>query len=361
MQSTIFSFMNKNSYYIIGVMSGTSLDGIDLAYIHFDLNPHWSYEIITAETFAYPLEWEEQLRAAVNYDDLRLKELDQNYTTYLAGMISGFMRKHDIIEVDAVCSHGHTIKHEPHNGYTLQIGNLPQLANLLQQKVVCDFRVQDVKLGGQGAPLVPMGDEILFRSFDYCVNLGGFANISMGTPKARLAYDICAVNTVLNHFANKKGLPYDRDGALARKGKVDQDLLNKLNSLAFYEQKPPKSLGIEWVNRELLPLFETTSSIPDNLHTYAVHAAEQIALQLGSSPAKKVLMTGGGAFNSFLMDEIKKRTKVEVVIPSKEVVNFKEALIFAFLGVLRLRGEVNVLGSVTGARKDHSAGNIFLP
>ncbi len=357
----IFTLMNKNNYNVIGIMSGTSLDGIDLAHIHFNFSEGWSYEIIAAETISYPKKWEKKLSEAVFYDNIRLNDLNKEYTKFLTEVISKFLSKNDISECDAICSHGHTIKHEPENAYTLQIGNLPELAKILGHTVVCDFRVQDVKLGGQGAPLVPIGDELLFPQYDYCLNLGGFANISTQLTGERLAYDICAVNTVLNFLAQKLNMSYDKDGKVAASGELNVELLEKLEKIPFYGLRPPKSLGIEWVNKYIIPILEGYDSVPSLLRTYTEHAAELIANEFRNSSEEKVLVTGGGAFNSFLMQEIQKRTNTQVIIPPVEVVNFKEALIFAFLGVLKLRGETNVLGSVTGASKDHSSGYIYLP
>ncbi len=280
--------------------------------------------------------------------------------SFFLKVISEFLSKNDIFEPDAICSHGHTIKHEPENGFTFQIGNLPALASNLGHTVVCDFRVQDVEMGGQGAPLVPVGDELLFGSYDYCLNLGGFANISTKPNGERVAYDICAVNTVLNFLSQKTGVPYDRDGEIAASGELNEKLLEELEKLPFYGLRPPKSLGIEWVSKYIFPLLERyENSIPSLLRTYTEHAAEMIANELRDSSEEKVLVTGGGAFNDFLIKEIQRRTKTEIVIPSAEVVNYKEALIFAFLGVLKLRGENNVMSSVTGASKDHSSGVIF--
>ena len=342
-------------------MSGTSLDGIDLALLNFTKNNSWSYKILASETIPYSAVWEKRLSKSSFLGPQSLQSLNEEYTHLLAEVIISFMRKHRVTELDAVCSHGHTVKHEPENGYTLQIGNLPKLANLTGQRVVCDFRVQDVKMGGQGAPLVPVGDELLFPDYDDCLNLGGFGNISTRRNGKRIAYDICAVNTVLNFLANKLGKAFDKDGALAASGVLDEKLLNRLNSLEYYRLEAPKSLGIEWVNRHIFPLFETSVPVKDLLHTFSVHAANKIASELTGTSEEKVLITGGGAFNSFLIKEIGKRTDVQLVIPSVEVVNFKEALIFGFLGVLKLRGEANVLSSVTGAEKDHSSGVIFEP
>ena len=350
--------MKKASYKVIGVMSGTSLDGIDLAYISFDFKTKWKYNIITAQTISYPLNWQETLADAVNFSKDRLEGLDQKYTAFLAQVISKFIESHHITEVDAVCSHGHTIKHEPQNKYTLQIGNLPELAYLTGQRVVCNFRVQDVELGGQGAPLVPIGDRLLFSEYKYCLNLGGFANISTERKNQRLAYDICAVNTVLNIYSKKLGKEFDEGGKLAASGEFDKKLFEELQSLEFYKKQAPKSLGIEWVQAEVFPILEKYSDLPSVLHTYAKHIASQIAAALDNDPESRVLVTGGGAFNTFLMKQIKEASACHFTIPSNEIIDFKEALIFGLLGVLKLRGEINVLSSVTGASKDHSSGVI---
>jgi len=352
--------MKKANYKVIGVMSGTSLDGIDLVYVNFDFKNSWSYKILKAETVPYPLNWQETLAGAINYSEERLTDLNKKYTNFLAGIISRFIETHQIKDIDAVCSHGHTIKHEPENNYTLQIGNLPELAYLSGQKVICDFRVQDVALGGQGAPLVPIGDKLLFSDYKYCVNLGGFANISMEKNGQRLAYDICAVNTVLNYYSQKLGKEFDEGGKLASSGELNKNLLKELNKLPFYAQKPPKSLGIEWVKSEVFPILEKyEENIPNILHTFTFHLAQQIAKTLDDGPESKVLMTGGGTFNNFLMRLLKNESQCHFTIPSDEIINYKEALIFGLLGVLKLRDEVNVLKSVTGAKKDHSSGVIY--
>lgn len=353
--------MKKNEYHVLGIMSGTSLDGIDIAHLFFEKGESWSYKIISAETIPYPREWQEVLEQAVSYEKNRLEIINKEYTAYLAEVINEFISRNEIKDLDAVCSHGHTIKHEPENGFTLQIGNLPELASMINQVMVCDFRVQDVELGGQGAPLVPIGDELLFEDYEYCLNLGGFANISTKQDGQRIAYDICPVNTVLNHLAEKLGQPYDKDGEIAMVGKLDHELLEELNSKEFYRKNPPKSLGIEWVRAEIFPLLGRDKEVPSLMHTYAVHAGLQISRNVADDPEVKMLVTGGGAYNKFLMSEISSRTKAKVVIPSDEVVNYKEALIFGFLGILRLRREANTLSSVTGAAKDHSSGKIFHP
>ena len=354
--------MKKSDYFVIGVMSGTSLDGIDLAYIHFDVENNYKFQILEAQTVDYSKKWREKLNSAIDLEDNRLRDLDKEYTKYLAEVILKFMAENNIQRLDAVCSHGHTIKHEPQNGFTLQIGNLPEIAQYLQYKVVCDFRVQDVKLGGQGAPLVPIGDEKLFSEYRYCLNLGGFANISEKQNGEILAYDICAVNTVLNHFTRQLGKDYDDKGRIASKGMLNKKLLQQLNNLSFYELKPPKSLGIEWVKAEVLPIITSEEiSIPDVLHTYVIHVAQQVAKVLDNERESRVLVTGGGAFNDFLIEKFEEASKCEFIIPNHKIIDFKEALIFGLLGVLKLEGKVNVLSSVTGAEKDHSSGKIFTP
>jgi len=353
--------MKKDYYNVIGVMSGTSLDGVDLAHIQFEIkNDKWTFEILECETISYSSNWVSILKTAVNYSENQLKELNENYTQLLASIIADFIKKHKLENLDAVCSHGHTILHQPQNGFTLQIGNLPEIAKLTQQKVICDFRVQDVQLGGQGAPLVPIGDRILFQEYDYCMNLGGFSNVSFEENNTRIAFDISAVNTVLNFYANQLGLDYDDKGQISSTGNCNIDLLNELNALDFYQKKHPKSLGFEFVKEVLLPMIESYPiSIEDKLRTYTEHIAMQIALVLPKKNGS-MLTTGGGAYNTFLIGRIQFHLpKMNIVIPSKKILEFKEALIFALLGVLKMRNEINALQSVTGAKYDHSSGVIY--
>ena len=264
--------------------------------------------------------------------------------------------------LDGVCSHGHTILHQPQNSFTLQIGNLPKIAKILNQTVVCDFRVQDVKLGGQGAPLVPIGDRILFADYDYCLNVGGFSNISFEQNGKRIAFDISPVNTVLNFYANQLGLDYDNKGSISKLGKPDAHLMNELNSLDYYKKTFPKSLGFEFVKEKVLPLIES-HNIPteDKMRTFTDHVAFQIADALPNKKGK-LLATGGGTYNDFLIERMQQwLPELDIIIPDKKILEFKEALIFALLGVLKLRNEINVLSSVTGANEDHSSGVIFYP
>lgn len=353
--------MLKQFYNVIGVMSGTSLDGVDLAHIHFTIQDGvWDFKIIEAETVAYEIQWFNKLKNAVELSKEELARLNEEYTNHLAEKINSFIALHKIENIDAVCSHGHTILHQPQNGFTLQIGNLPKIATLLKQKVVCDFRVQDVKLGGQGAPLVPIGDQILFANYDYCLNLGGFSNISFEENNTRIAFDISPVNTVLNFYANALNLDFDNKGSIAKSGKCSKTLFKELNALPFYSKTHPKSLGFEFVKETVLPLIEKFEiSRADKMHTFTIHVAFQIAKALKNKKAR-LLITGGGAYNDFLIEAIQKYLpEMQLIIPNPKILEFKEALIFALLGVLKLRGEINVLSSVTGAQENHCSGKIF--
>lgn len=355
--------MFKEKYTTIGVMSGTSLDGVDLAHIVFTVkNNKWEFEILESETISYNIDWLNKLKIAVDFSEAQLEKLNQDYTQLLATIISSFIEKYNIQNLDAVCSHGHTILHQPLNGFTFQIGNLPEIGALINQTVVCDFRVQDVQLGGQGAPLVPIGDRILFSEYDFCMNLGGFSNVSFENNKERIAFDISAVNTVLNFYANQLGFDYDDKGRISRTGICNDDLLSELNALDFYQKKHPKSLGFEFVKETILPLIENyTIPIEDKLHTFTEHVALQIALALPNKNGS-LFITGGGAYNDFLIERIQYHLpEMKIIIPSAKILEFKEALIFALLGVLKLRGEINVLSSVTGAKSDHSSGMIYSP
>lgn len=353
--------MLKNRYTVVGVMSGTSLDGVDLAHLEFEVKQgQWQFEIGATQTVAYDDFWLQELRSAVHFKSEQLQKLNQAYTQLLGEIIRDFIQKNQLKNLDAVCSHGHTILHQPQNGFTLQIGNLPEIARYCQQTVVCDFRVQDVELDGQGAPLVPIGDRLLFGDYDYCLNLGGFSNVSFETPAGRIAFDISPVNTVLNFYANQLELNYDDRGKIAQSGQLNAMLLKSLNELEYYRLPYPKSLGIEYVHSTVLPLIEKFKIAPeDKLHTFVQHIALQTALALPKKSGK-LLATGGGAYHDFLMQQLRSEMpEMQIEIPSAKILEYKEALIFGLLGVLKLRGEINVLSSVTGAKKDHSSGLVY--
>jgi anhydro-N-acetylmuramic acid kinase len=353
--------MLTRNYNVIALMSGTSLDGIDLLYVSFSYKDQWNFKIHYNETYKYSSEWKRVLSNLTNKSLEELRSLDIEYSFYLADVILNFSDSNSIQDIDFIASHGHTALHQPNEGFTYQIGNRQELSDKLKQKVICDFRIQDVKLGGQGAPLVPIGDQLLFNDYTYCLNIGGFANISFEDNKSRIAYDICPVNIVLNHYVKSLNLEYDDKGQLASKGIVDGHLLNDLNSLPYYNERAPKSLGLEWVQTEVLPLIEHYKlQIETILRTFIEHVAIQISKELKKENAS-VLITGGGVYNNFLIERLKSHTQNEIIIPSKEIIEFKEALIFGLLGVLKSRNEVNCLSSVTGSSKNHSSGKILTP
>lgn len=350
-------------YKVLGVMSGTSLDGLDLAYCELVKEIKWEYKILSSATIPYSEKRESILKNANLLSGEELTALDFKFGKYIGEECNKFMAQHQLTP-NFISSHGHTIFHQPKNGFTLQIGNGANIFAETGIPVVCDFRTQDVALSGQGAPLVPIGDALLFSEFDACVNLGGFANISAQYKNERVAWDICAVNTVLNHYAEQAGLKFDEGGGLARAGKLYEPLLRDLRNLDFYSESSPKSLGIEWVKDQLMHILEKYPLVvEDILHTYVCHIAEIIGATIAKTLSEKVLLTGGGVYNDFLVEKIKEEVKAStnavIVIPDDATVQYKEALIFALLGVLKWRGEINVLKSVTGAREDHSSGVIY--
>ena len=350
--------MNDDFYFTIGLMSGTSLDGIDLVYVQFDKRNYKNFQILAAQTVSYTASWTNILKTAIHFSKESLQELDITYGTLLGNEINTFITENNIDKIDFIASHGHTILHQPNQGITLQIGNGKVIAELTKQKVVCDFRTQDVDLGGQGAPLVPIGDELLFSNYDYCLNLGGFANVSYKEKANRIAFDICPVNIVLNYYVQKLGFTYDDKGQISEKGTVNYELLKRLNSLDFYQKTAPKSLGLEWVQATIFPIIDALEKdIPTILRTFIEHSAIQIGKIIHKSTS--VLITGGGVFNDFLIKKIEFYSAQKNELPTKALINYKEALIFAFLGLLRIENQVNCLRSVTGAKKDHSSGVIF--
>jgi anhydro-N-acetylmuramic acid kinase len=353
--------MIKSNYKVVAVMSGTSLDGIDIIYASYRYSENWKFEIQHSETVKYPKCWKMALSKLVNKSLDELRIIDKAYSVYLATVVLGFIKENELEAIDFIASHGHTAIHQPEEGLTYQIGNRQILADILNNKVICDFRIQDVEYGGQGAPLVPIGDRLLFPEYTYCLNLGGFANISFEHNDERIAYDICPVNIVLNHYVLKLDLEYDDKGQLASKGKIHEELLSQLNALHFYEQEPPKSLGLEWVELHIFPLIDSFNlQIEAILRTLVEHLAIQISKTINRKETD-VLVTGGGVYNDFLMNRLKSLSETTIITPNKEIIEFKEALVFGLLGILRDRNEINCLKSVTGAMIDHSSGEILFP
>lgn len=344
----------------VGVMSGTSLDGLDLCFSRFIFDGSWHYETISSACVEYEESLRNSLETAHLLNESALKELHVSYGEWIGNQVNAFILN-SAVPADMICSHGHTVKHEPELGITLQIGSGQQIANITGITTVSDFRSLDVELGGQGAPLVPVGDKLLFSEYDACLNLGGFSNISFEINDIRLAFDICPVNIVLNPLASRLGLPYDDKGKMARSGNVCAELLQELNGLSIYTMTNRPSLSREWLEADFLPIVQQFDLVAEDvMRTLTEHSAMQIA-SVFSSEIQKVLITGGGAHNDFLIERIKTHCSTQIEIPEKQLVDFKEALVFAFLGVLRSRDEINVLKSVTGAARDSSSGELHYP
>ncbi|UNY98791.1 anhydro-N-acetylmuramic acid kinase [Zhouia spongiae] len=356
----------KNTYFVIGLMSGTSLDGLDIACCKFQRqDDKWSFELLKSSSIDYKDAFKDKLKNTVNLSAPELLDFNNKYGTWLGEQVDTFIKKHNLC-VDFISSHGHTVFHQTKIGLTYQIGSGQHLANACGIKVICDFRTNDVATGGQGAPLVPIGDLFLFSEYDFCLNLGGISNISFDKNGERVAFDISPVNMLLNHLSNKINMAYDKNGKLAKKGTLNKKLLEQLNNLDFYKHSYPKSLGFEWFSENVLPIINrTTDSIQNLLHTSVHHITDQLAFvinQIGSRSGNKLLITGGGAKNTFFIETLQDKLKnTEVIIPDEHIIDFKEAIVFAFMGVLRERNEINCLKSVTGAEKDSSSGVIFLP
>jgi len=340
---------------ILGMMSGTSLDGLDLALCNFWKNDNYfNFSIVKTETFSYSPQLTEKLRTLYDESALQFCETEVEFSNFAALCANQFLR--DMEKPHYIASHGHTVFHRPKEGLTKQIGSGAVIAAKTGIPTICDFRTTDVAHGGQGAPLVPIGDALLFFDYNGCLNLGGISNMS--SKKQQTAYDISLCNIPLNYLANQKGLDYDKDGVLAKKGNINFDLLEALNRPDYFLQNGAKSIGYEFFATYYKPLLDNCSvSVEDKLRTVCEHIAMQVANNIEG--LQKVLLTGGGAKNSFLTNLIKEKTNSQIVIPDMQLIDFKEAIIFAFLGYLRIHETNNCLKSVTGATKDSCGGAIY--
>ena len=354
-------------YKVIGLMSGTSLDGLDLAYCNiWEKENAWNFELKQTKSISYEPQMKTRLKNAIHLGAEELLILNNEYGTWLGQKASDFIDQYDL-KVDFISSHGHTTHHQPVKGLTYQIGSGQHIAISSKCKVVCDFRTYDVALNGQGAPLVPIGDQLFFNQYDFCLNLGGISNISFDSNGKRIAFDIGLANMILNYITNKIDLSFDDNGQLARKGSINQQMFAELNALEYYKQAYPKSTGYEWFLEKVVPIIEKTEdSIENLLHTSVHHVCEQIANQVKQHHGKdknSIFVTGGGALNGFLMETLQNKLSglANIIESEKELIEYKEALVFALMGVLRVEYKTNVLSSVTGAKFDSSSGVIFSP
>jgi anhydro-N-acetylmuramic acid kinase len=346
----------------IGIMSGSSLDGVDIALCSFILNHgKWSFEIKKAKTYPYSEAWKLKLQELPGRKKADIASDDIEYGKLLGSLVHDFL-KDTPEKPDLIASHGHTIFHEPEKGYTLQIGDGQAIADTMGILTVSNFRQKDIDLGGQGAPLVPIGDKLLFSNYDFCLNIGGIANISYEENGQLVAFDVCPANQLLNYLSRQTGVPYDKGGAIAQLGKLDKKLFDQLNKDDYYGKEKPKSLSNQYVTGAFISRLELSDTpVEDKLYTVVKHIAWQIKQSIAHLPKGKLLITGGGAHNHFLVKAIELETGIAAIVPGKEIVNFKEALIFALMGVLRITNENNCLASVTGAKKDSCCGDIHYP
>lgn len=353
---------SKQQYKVIGLMSGTSLDGVDIAFCTFiNKNNRWSFEMKNVQTIPYPKKWHDKLQFAPTLSGQDLIHLHEQYGAYLGTLCKTFIEKNKI-KADFIASHGHTVFHNPSKHYTFQLGSGNALHASCSLPVVFDFRSLDVARGGEGAPLVPIGDQLLFNDYTFCLNLGGIANLSTQQKKSRVAFDICFLNMGLNYLANQRNKKYDKNGEFAASGNVDKKLFTQLTK--FYSSKTKPSLSREMFEKKVIPLLDSSScSTEDKLNTLVEAAAQEIARQLKKINPKggTVLCTGGGAYNSYLMYRLIEHCgdAFDLILPEDSIIQFKEALIFAFLGVLRVRNEINVMNYVTHASQNSCAGLII--
>ncbi len=345
---------------MLGLMSGTSLDGLDVAYCSFTFdqaNRSWKFSLHEAITYPYPARWKRTLSNAHLLPGAELIALHHAYGKWLGEKVNAFLKKHKRSRPEAIASHGHTIFHQPDKGFTFQLGDCNALHAATGLPVVSDFRSLDVALGGEGAPLVPVGDRYLFGEYDYCLNLGGIANISMEQAGVRRAFDICFCNMGFNLLADEAGRTFDVKGRIASGGVIHKKLLDQLNKVYGRYRKRRPSLGREIFERDFKRLLSNRKiPLADRMRTFSESVAMEIKRTISENHGK-MLVTGGGAWNTFLMDRLKGiMNHIVMVVPDVRILGFKEAIVFGFLGVLRIRGEVNVLSSVTKAKLDSCTG-----
>jgi len=357
-------------YRAIGLMSGSSLDGLDIVFAEFqEQGGQWSYELIEAGCLPYSADWKTRLSGATGLSARDYLLLHSEYGHYTGQQINAFIDQFNLhYKVAVIGSHGHTSFHLPGQKMTAQLGDGSAIAAVTQLPVVSDLRALDVAFGGQGAPIVPIGEKLLFSGYDYFLNIGGIANIS-GHANAYIAFDICPANRVLNLLAAEAGKEMDEGGAMAASGNIHHGLLGQLNALDYYRQPWPKSLANDFGTDTVYPLIKGTGlTLADALCTYTEHIAIQTAeavmaiQQQGKKENSRLLVTGGGAFNDHLLQRLDAHLSqlgVTTILPDPGLINYKEALIMAFIGVLRWRQEYNVLASVTGATRDSIGGALW--
>jgi anhydro-N-acetylmuramic acid kinase len=362
-------------YRAVGLMSGSSLDGLDIAFAHLHENAgKWSFEIIKADCYEYDEEWKMKLRAATKLNAMDYQLLHTDYGHYLGEQVNRFIDDNNLqYQVKLIASHGHTTFHMPEKKMTAQLGDGAAIAAVTGINVISDLRAMDIALSGQGAPIVPIGEKLLFNDYDFFLNIGGITNISYKENEKFIAFDVCPANSILNKLANEAGNEFDNGGQMAAQGNINQQLLAILNAQEYYSHAYPKSLANSFGIEIIYPIIkESGCTIEDSLRTYVEHITQQIknaTEKLSTTDHSfaeknhKLLCTGGGAFNRLLIEQLKNKLQesgVEVILPDENIIKYKEALIMALIGVLRWREESNVLASVTGASRNSIGGTVWM-
>lgn len=361
-------------YRVIGIMSGSSLDGLDIAFVQFEeTGGKWSWHIEAADCKPYPEAWRTRLAGATELSAREYMLLHSEYGHYIGREVRRFMEENELsYRVSLIASHGHTTFHMPPH-MTGQIGCGAAIAAETGLPVVTDLRALDVALGGQGAPIVPMGEKLLFPGERFLVNIGGIANLSVATPGGYVAFDTSPANRLLNLLVAPLGLEYDEDGRIAASGQIDHGVLQQLKSLPYHGETYPKSLPNQFGTDLVMPILSKSGSgRADALRT----AVEYIAWAVSSGvtaviaqtglpvpDGSRLLVTGGGALNSFLVsriDALLQPMGLSAVAADPVTAMYKEALIMGLLGVLRWREESTTLSTVTGATRDSIGGALWM-
>lgn len=364
--------MPIKTYQVLGLMSGSSLDGLDIAFCVFQMEAGIvkDWQLLKAETFPFTTVWQQKLKELPHFSSLELLTAHAHFGQYMGQLVNQFLEKHSL-HPDFIASHGHTVFHFPNRHMTLQIGDGAALAATTGYPVVCDFRAMDIALGGQGAPIAPIADQMLLKGYDFYLNVGGIANISCNAKGKFIAFDIGGANQVLNVLARQLGFDFDPEGQLAESGSLLPDLLQQVNALPYFQQNYPKSLGNDWVQEQLIPIYLSFEGrVQDKLHTACIQLAQQTASDIQaiirreqlSKPPYRLLATGGGALNRFLIQCLRQACQqngsFEIAVPDPEIIGFKEAALMALMGILRVENLPNCMASVTGAAFDAIGGAI---
>jgi anhydro-N-acetylmuramic acid kinase len=349
--------------YILGAMSGSSLDGLDLAICSF--TDQSIFTIHNSTTIELPLDLRTKLKNFSTLNAFQIADLDAYFALFSAHSIRDFTNNW-IGGISLVVSHGHTLYHNPANAVSWQIGNGGIIAAVTGIDTLCDLRVQDVALGGQGAPLAALVDLNLFKDYTGLLNLGGIANITINQSNTVYSWDISPCNQVFNHLAQKEGKEFDKGGSIARSGKILMELIHKWQENTYFSQMPPKSMDNTWVKENYIKEID---KIDQPVKILMASFAEFVAIQLSKDLKSldlnpgKILVTGGGAFNAHFISRLKVHLSPlnwVVEVAEESLINYKEAMLMAYMGHRYINKKTNTISTATGAEKDLISGALYL-